>query len=105
MTAEIVVLPAEVHRRKEPGTTTEIIKFPGHKWKHCTSEDCRGCALCHGGLSVCSTCRGAEGSLPTDCPGEPMHEIIQEEVYAARLDYRRGEGWVQRLSKNWEGFK
>ena len=84
--------------------TAEIIQFPGHKWQHCTDPNCSGCVLCNG-LVVCSVCHSGEGALPTDCPGVPMHEVLCDEVYAARLDYRRKEGWVQSSSKNWEGLK
>jgi hypothetical protein len=72
-----------------------VTPFPGHKWQHCTRRTCNGCFLCHGGLALCATCGGLEGALPTDCPGEYMGEFICGEVYAGRIDYRRGEGWVK----------
>lgn len=70
-----------------------IIRFPAHKLHHC-EPGCTGCMFCDGGLALCVTCGGAEGSLPTDCPGEPMPELICEEVYGGAVDYRRGRGWV-----------
>jgi hypothetical protein len=73
-----------------------VIPFPRHKWEHCSDPECTGCALCRGGLAVCMVCRGGEGSLPTDCPGERMHEVVEDDVYAGRIDYRAGAGWVRR---------
>ena len=81
-----------------------IYRFPGHLRSNC-SRECSGCYLCHGGLFVCHTCHGIEGSLPTDCPGEPMHELVADEVYAAAIDYRASEGWIQRPSRTWENLK
>ena len=75
-----------------------IIQFPGHHWAHCTRKDCTGCHLCHGGLGICTTCGGMEGSLTTDCPGERVSYDDGERVYAGTLDYRRGEGWVETSS-------
>lgn len=81
-----------------------VIAFPGHHWSHC-DPSCVSCMLCNGGLALCDVCGGLEGSLPTDCPGERMGQFIEDEVYAGRLDYRRHEGWVPRMSLIWEGFR
>jgi hypothetical protein len=75
-----------------------VTSFPGHRWKHCTN--CDGCMLCHGGLALCEVCGGLEGALPTDCPGERMHNVIEDEVYAGKVDYRRDSGWVQEPSRH-----
>lgn len=44
-------------------------------------------------LKHCRVCGGAEGSLPTDCPGFRMHPKIEEAVYAQALDFRQG-AWL-----------
>lgn len=71
-----------------------VINFPGHKVYKCGAH-CRGCCICEGGLYLCTRCGGAEGSLPTDCPGREMGEAEHSAIMANRLDYdeRRG-GWV-----------
>jgi hypothetical protein len=51
------------------------------------------CPYCDGGLAYCTVCHGAEGSLPTSCPGRPMSQEVQDDVYACRLDFRDG-AWV-----------
>jgi hypothetical protein len=59
---------------------------------HVCSGDCasRSCNYCHGGLEYCTTCKGAEGTLPTECPGVAMTEVQSAEVYAGRLDFCGG---------------
>jgi hypothetical protein len=44
-------------------------------------------------LAHCKVCNGAEGSLPTDCPGTPMTPEQEDKVYGCELDFRNGE-WV-----------
>lgn len=78
-----------------------IIQFPRHKWIHHSNRDCM-CAICIGGLAACSVCGGAEGALPTDCPGYRMECVVEEDVYDGKVDYRAKEGWVQRPAKHWE---
>lgn len=46
-------------------------------------------------LSLCRVCGGAEGSLPTDCPGTFMTEDQQDHVYAGAIDFV-GSTWVKR---------
>ncbi len=65
---------------------TEYVCKGGH--------DYPGCQFCDGGLFVCTICKGAEGSLPTDCPGKPMTEDQSDEVYAGRIDYFESRGWI-----------
>ncbi len=48
-------------------------------------------------LSVCTVCHLYEGGLTTDCPGEPSANK-SEEIYSRKLDYREGEGWVNKFS-------
>lgn len=52
----------------------------------------------YGELEYCHLCMGLEGSLPTDCPKETMTTEQSDAVYAGNLDYRNGEGWVNKLS-------
>lgn len=56
-------------------------------------DSCEGCHICDGGLALCTVCKGAEGSLPTECPGYAMDGSTQEAVYAGDLDYQGGK-WV-----------
>lgn len=45
------------------------------------------CSICDGGLSLCEVCGGAEGSMPTECPGERMSGDQIDAVYAGNLDF------------------
>lgn len=45
------------------------------------------------GLSACSVCRGAEASLPTECPGEKMSAELQDEVQFHKKDFVHGK-WI-----------
>lgn len=54
------------------------------------------CPICDGGLSNCLVCRGAESSLPTECPGIPMTHEQQDSVTSGTLDYIKG---------NWKTIK
>ena len=78
----------------------EIIPLAKHHWDHCKRVDCPGCMLCHGGLALCTVCRGLEGSLPTDCPGEQMGDEVAKAVYAGERDFVRGRGWIEGASPN-----
>ncbi len=60
-----------------------------------TAADCKcdktgGCNICDGGLALCMVCGGAEGSLPTECPGIRMTNQQEEEVYKKELDFVDG---------------
>lgn len=55
--------------------------------------ECQTCTL-----SVCKVCGLFEGSLTTDCPGERVSYDMGEEIYTRKLDYREGEGWVNKFS-------
>jgi hypothetical protein len=46
-----------------------------------------------GGLAVCRVCHCFEGSLPTECPGEPVSAEQQDRIYAGQVDFKDG---------NWE---
>jgi hypothetical protein len=51
---------------------------------------CFTCEMAH-----CKVCGGAEGSLPTECPGQPIHQDHQELIYHSTLDFRDGQ-WMRR---------
>lgn len=51
------------------------------------------CQVCIGGLAFCTVCNGGEGSLPTECPGEQMHSLVEDEVMAGKIDYNYGR-WI-----------
>jgi hypothetical protein len=59
-----------------------------HVLHSCTDERCQ---ICIGGLSLCNVCGGAEGSLPTECPGVRMTEQQEELVYAGVLNFIDGQ--------------
>lgn len=42
------------------------------------------------GLAHCKVCGGAEGSLPTDCPGQLMSEQQEDAVYKGWMDFKDG---------------
>lgn len=53
------------------------------------------CWYCGGDLFWCAVCGGAEGSAPTNCPGERMDEATENRVHAGEIDYRDGRGWCE----------
>ena len=66
-----------------------------HTWYKCpTNCDNPHCNFCRGGLGLCTVCNCAEGTLPTDCPGEKVNEKIQNKIYAAKLDFIKGK-WIK----------
>jgi len=42
------------------------------------------CIICHGGINYCTTCKGAEGSLSTDCIGRELTD--NEEIAISNGD-------------------
>jgi hypothetical protein len=68
-----------------------------HTYQTCGGGDNCKCRsfICEGGLGFCTVCKGTEGSLTTECPGEPMDKIVQDMVYKGQIDYRDGQ-WVNR---------
>ncbi len=77
---------------------TNVIAWPYHvrqRCRHETEPDEYGrehsCCV----LFTCAVCGGAEGSLPTHCPGERMHDVLHDEVMDRCVDYVAGRGWVQ----------
>lgn len=75
---------------------SKVIKFPGHKWHSmCRGDDYTHCIICNGGLASCETCKGAEATLPADCPGVPLTEEQRYAISNGTLDYRwREGGWI-----------
>lgn len=59
-------------------------------------NDMGECQLC--ALDVCKVCGLYEGALTTDCPGDHVSYDKSEEIYHHKLDYREGEGWVNKFS-------
>ncbi len=55
------------------------------------------CNFCEGGLFSCTICNGAEGSLPTECPGRKMAYEEERAVYAGHLDFKDGK-WVTHVA-------
>jgi len=49
--------------------------------------------VAEGGLSVCKSCTCYEGSLATECPGEPVNGDLQDKIYGGVLDFKNGR-WV-----------
>lgn len=45
------------------------------------------------GCAACSVCKGAESSLPTECPGKRMTTDQQDDVSWGRADFKDGV-WV-----------
>lgn len=63
----------------------------GRKHTQHTCED-ENCNVCRGGLSLCTICGGAEGSMPTECPGRPLTMKEDDDIYNGKLDFING-GW------------
>jgi len=60
-----------------------------------THTDCEKvhCHICEGGLAFCLVCKCGEGTLPTECPGEPVNEERQTEIYNGASDFVGGQ-WI-----------
>jgi hypothetical protein len=64
-----------------------------HSYRTCSCHR-TACHICDGGLSMCSVCMGAEGSLTAECPGRPITADEERRIYdEGTLDFRRGR-WV-----------
>ena len=57
-------------------------------------DKCTGCCYCDGGLILCTTCGGAEGSLTTHCPGEDVPEERLDLVFEGKLDHVNRKWWT-----------
>jgi len=60
----------------------------------CETDCGQGCMFCGGGLFCCTECIGFEGTLTSECPGEPIGETRADLIYAGVLDFRGGR-WVK----------
>ncbi len=49
--------------------------------------------VAEGGLAVCKVCRCFEGSLASECPGEPASGDQQDRIYNREIDFIGGE-WI-----------
>lgn len=81
---------------------SNIIAWPKHlRRRHPEGERCyeASCHTCN--LFICARCLCAEGSLPTDCPGEPVSEARQDAIYNEELNYIRDGGWVCPEDRKW----
>jgi hypothetical protein len=67
-----------------------------HRLHSCNRENCY---ICEGGLALCTVCGGAEASLPTDCPGKPMGDNIENAVMAGIIDFIDGK-WICKIGEN-----
>lgn len=63
-----------------------------YKYTDCENPHCN---FCVGGLAYCTVCEGAEGLLPTECPGEPMDSETENLVYNEAVDFIGGK-WVRK---------
>jgi hypothetical protein len=48
-------------------------------------------------LAHCKICNGAEGSLPTDCPGVKMTSEEEDAVYDGKINFISGE-WTNKIN-------
>lgn len=82
---------------------TNVIKWPKHVLYACPPGcDRPECPFCRGGLAFCTVCKGAEASLPTDCPGEKMGAKLEDDVQEGRANYLRQYGWVTPGARSWK---
>lgn len=66
-----------------------------HVFETHTDCDKPHCNICVGGLAYCTVCGGAEGDLPTDCPGEKLAYGVLGQIYQGEIDYINGK-WVKK---------
>lgn len=63
----------------------------GHVLHECVDPtEYDACYVCSGGLADCTVCRGAEGAMPTDCPGVALTGAQLDDVYAGKIDFVGG---------------
>lgn len=77
-----------------------VVRFWGHKRQNCDCHDVH-CMTCEGALYSCAVCHGAEGALPTHCPGVPMSMEQMDSVYNEKLDFDGRRGWVAEPAVHW----
>lgn len=59
---------------------------------HTCPPDCdkEFCNYCRGGLSLCDVCKGAEATLPTDCPGRVLTDGEKHAILLGEIDFING---------------
>jgi hypothetical protein len=62
-----------------------------HVLHRCEAERCN---VCDGGLALCNICNGAEGLLPTECPGRKMTDEEEAAVFGGAADFINGKWTV-----------
>ena len=68
------------------------MSWGGHEFYECPQPcDRLHCQFCEGGLAFCEKCKCGEGTLPSQCPGEPVSEEQQQNIYAGASDFRDGK--------------
>ena len=74
-----------------------------HTWYECKNHGgCSSpgsCPFCDGGLGACEVCGGAEGTLPTDCPGIKLDAYVQDAIYHGGLDFVNDQ-WLVKYCKH-----
>lgn len=86
----------------EPLTTKPNVDHVWHQG--CSMDVDVPCYVCSVELSLCIACGGAEGSLPTSCPGKQMTREQLDDVYAGKTDFRNGK-WIDAHSIHAPGFR
>jgi hypothetical protein len=66
---------------------------PGAPCAHGDDDQDRHCHICDGGLALCVVCGGAEGSLPTECPGRPLTAAEEDAIMAGTMDFEGFWRW------------
>lgn len=62
-----------------------------HLFEHHAKCEKEYCSVCDGGLSICVTCKLAEGTLTTHCPGDVVTAQAEDDIYQGLLDYVDGQ--------------
>lgn len=68
----------------------DLHPWPKHRMHGCDDPACK---ICEGGLALCTVCGGAEGSMPSECPGTRMTDNQEVDVYSGILDFTHTAGW------------
>lgn len=68
-----------------------------HTWENHQNCERSCCPICEGGLSVCTVCGLAEGSLTTHCPGLNVFHDKSNDIYNGKIDFKDG-AWVNQCS-------
>ena len=86
--------------------TSIVLRWPRHIRERCRPETedprCQNGTCVHVNLFCCRTCGGAEGDMPTDCPGERMTYGQRKAIYDDDLNYTWPHGWVRPEDRQWK---